>query len=664
MNQKVATSPDAARQAAVEQLVAATIALQKLDDKLTAEIPRRHRSRPTADQLSADELVTLQYHVWYQSARALRQQALCHEAASADQIGAITQALATLQKPLAQLSGEDPLVADLYFEQALCYRLRRDFTAAAKKLSAVATHPSSARHHDAVQAEGLRLRLAQGKVEEAIEHWRDTATATDTDPQLSLAKVETCVAATAVARQDNDEQEATLWQKRALALIRQTERTHGAYWGRRAELLLISATGNATANGDWEVLARSADHLYRQKEWDQAVATYDKAAAAAASAGDSAKAFTLAYKAALVEHGRERKQTAADRFAKLARRWPKHAKADAAHLNAIILTARLVQSASEPEAPLARYQQLLRDHLATWPTSASSQKCGAWLGKLCEQQKHSDEAMAAYRSAIMMGSDDVPETWNDLQRQSVVDFARIGLSQSAGTNDDELIRLLTAALSHTTGTSAAWQSHAATLLFAAHARQPSPDVTAASQLASQLRAATVDQLQHALTAISPNTSSESNTVRSERVKLTRQLTSTLLAKQSELTDAQRLHVQWRDAELLATAGDHAKAVKQLEALAVDHKDNGPLQVAYAQMLLASRDAASLQKALATWRVIASRSKPKSKRWYDAKYSIALAQYKTGKPGDAAKLIRYLQATAGLDSSERKDEFLSLLRRCE
>ena len=81
-------------------------------------------------------------------------------------------------------------------------------------------------------------------------------------------------------------------------------------------------------------------------------------------------------------------------------------------------------------------------------------------------------------------------------------------------------------------------------------------------------------------------------------------------------------------------------------------------------LLDADDNATLQQALNQWRRVAARSRPRSPRWFRAKYSIALAQHKLGDNVGAAKLIRYLQATEDLQANGWHAQFQQLLERCE
>jgi hypothetical protein len=81
--------------------------------------------------------------------------------------------------------------------------------------------------------------------------------------------------------------------------------------------------------------------------------------------------------------------------------------------------------------------------------------------------------------------------------------------------------------------------------------------------------------------------------------------------------------------------------------------------------LAAGDAASLKLALDRWRIIASRSKPRTPRWFKAKYSVALAQFRQNDRSGAATLLKFLLETPpGLKGTEWEARCTDLLRQCE
>jgi hypothetical protein len=83
------------------------------------------------------------------------------------------------------------------------------------------------------------------------------------------------------------------------------------------------------------------------------------------------------------------------------------------------------------------------------------------------------------------------------------------------------------------------------------------------------------------------------------------------------------------------------------------------------LLLTFADSAAREAALRQWRIIAQGSRPRTERWWRAKYNVALVHFQNGDREQAGQLIRYLQEVPpGLDDSPLKDEFIDLLERCQ
>jgi hypothetical protein len=114
----------------------------------------------------------------------------------------------------------------------------------------------------------------------------------------------------------------------------------------------------------------------------------------------------------------------------------------------------------------------------------------------------------------------------------------------------------------------------------------------------------------------------------------------------------------------AAANWHTQATKRLAKLANENPDDGAIQASYAGLLLAGEDKASLEAAYGQWRMIASRSKPRTARWLEAQYSVALARFKLGdKAGAAALLTGLIKSPPGLAGTGWDAKFAELLKKC-
>ena len=132
---------------------------------------------------------------------------------------------------------------------------------------------------------------------------------------------------------------------------------------------------------------------------------------------------------------------------------------------------------------------------------------------------------------------------------------------------------------------------------------------------------------------------------------------------AELDAAQSVLVDRSLAQALAAMNDGPAAYALFSQLAKAHPNDPAIQEEYAHFLLESGDESYWPQALDQWRRVAARTRPRTDRWFRAKYSVALAQYKLQDKQGAAKLIRYLQATEDLRQSGMEDAFAELLEDC-
>ena len=250
----------------------------------------------------------------------------------------------------------------------------------------------------------IRLALDRGRVDEALSLTKTAAIAGALQAELEYATLQSYLAAARAAVKANDKERARQWQTKAAALTRRIEATRGAYWSRRAALLLGAAFEGTSGGNDLVVLIAVAGRLRNAGKWDEALAAYDRAARQATVSSKADQAFQLGWiSAAIVQRravdksaaakGRdEALRDAAKRYHQLALDHPKHAKASQAHLQAAWNTARL-QGATSPE-----YVKMLREHIGAWPRAETAGDAHAWLGRMHAALGQWNEAIAEYRA--------------------------------------------------------------------------------------------------------------------------------------------------------------------------------------------------------------------------------------------------------------------------
>jgi TolA-binding protein len=525
---------------------------------------------------------------------------------------------------------------------------------------------------------------------------------------LDLALLDAYLAKWREAAESKDEAMSRQWQQKAVAVVRLIEQEHGPYWGRRGDLLLVRTAERGSGGADLEIMVRTADNFYLQKQYDEAIDAYDKAAQKALAAQDPKRAFELLYKAAAVAHLLKRHDAASRRLRDLAIKLPADTRAAEAHRLAAWNASQAVVQANDA-ALLPPYIALLEEHLEKFPDSPTCNQVRQWLGDIRKGQRQWSDALQAYlrvspdspyyASAVQSaaqcaaawfeelktqgvpyeeqaesaaanfeklvagGDGQLPAAWDDASRLAAVTAARIRL-QHTSAGRAEAAKLLEAALAGSPEAPAAWKTDATALLVVALAAQEHRRQEAMQRL-SDLADGEPKQLLEMLKGLATTADSASPQSRSQMAGLLLDAAGLLAPHRSELDDAGRYALARVEAEALAQLGRRDEAQAVYEALVREYPKDARVLRGYAGFLLQATDAASLSKALDQWRMLAAQpGTAHTDAWYEAKYSVALALSKLGRKDEAVQLIRYLQVTPpGLEKTSRRADFLRLLAEC-
>jgi outer membrane protein assembly factor BamD (BamD/ComL family) len=653
-----------------------------------------------AGSLDANELTALARNIDYQLSRAYRNLGLTYPAGSADRINAANQAAEHLAK-LAAGDASDPLHWRTRLEQVACLRQIGDYNAAARGLDAIAADQPPVSVERQAQAERIRLMLDVGQVEIALkmadDAMRDRAEAS---PELDYVSLEAYLAAWQKTNESKQEADARQWQQRAAGVVRAMDEAHSPYWSRRAEALLAARVASSPGTSDLGLLTRSAESFYKVGSLDEAVMTYDQAAATARAVGRPNDAFAPALAAAAIQQQRKRYADAAKRFHDLALALPQNERASAAHLQAIYCTAQVL--AESGSTALADYVALLEEHLKLWPQSVSADQARMWLGKVRERERawqpavqayggvtsESEHAAAAIEAAsrvyqawladlksrnqptdaiaaeaagflenvITGGSGALPMTWTSTQRQAALDAARIWLEYT--TNIARAQNLLQAALAAEGETSAAWRE--AALGWSAYALAAQGKHAEAAKYLEQLgggQLAPTLKLLNGLDAIATMATPEA---RRQLADLSLSVLDQWQNGGAELSDKDRRELQLLGAKALLAAGRTAEATAAFKSLTAEAPNDPEILEAYAQAMLDAPDAAGRNVALEKYRELEKRSRPGSPRWFRAKYGLALAHLRLGNRARAAQIVKLTELLhPELGGTEMKAKFDAL-----
>lgn len=687
---------------AAEQLRAAAKSLDTINDALDKEIPLRRSKPPAAEELSAEELVRLQFNVKLHLAKAQRLQALCYPPESRDRKALLLATLESLEAAVSRLDAEDELAARMRVVQMTCLRELGQLAEANNVWKLLDRDEVPGELRRAGLAEAARLLIAAKRPKEAIALLDDPQRAdlaAASDVELDLARLEAALASAAAG----DDKYRPQWQRTAAALAQRIDQVHGRAAGRRADQLVTSLLPQDATGSNIDLLVRVADNLYIKRQIDEALAAYDKAAAAATSAGNASREFELRYKAALVEQQEKHFAAAAARFERLAVELKNHPQAAEAHLVACWNKA---QQAREDEAAATAYVSMLEEHISRWPQSTTADQARLWLGQWHQAHKQWEAAFAAYsevshtaqefpvavvaagqcareqllelaaagkqsteavtqavnyfRSVAKLrdADDGVPQP---AQNAAIVsaDLAMAYLPDGHATAENVLREVLP-----TSGSPAdAWQQEATSLLIAAIAGQTGRRAEAEQLL--QSLAGDSGKLLALLDRLAATSQRASERTRQDLAALQLNVLDRLAADQPKFTAEQQQQLERLRAESLSQLGRRQEALNAYAALAKSSPNNGAIQAAYAELLGQSSDKANREAALARWRQIAARSAPRSERWCKAKYSIAVLQSQLGDRKSAATLCRYLLETPpGLEETGWQERFEKLQKQLE
>jgi hypothetical protein len=687
------------------QLQASTEQLREVG-AATEKLLRSASRTPAAGELGQDALVSLARNVQYQTARALRNQALCYPPKSAERADALLQALEQLG-PLAKLETGDALVLSSRLDEAGSLRLAGRLTDAAARLDALDAARPPAKVRLQAQAERVRLLLAAGKLEDALgvlQKGREIAG--QSSAELDLAHVETFIALWRRASDAKDSAQAKQWQDRAAAMVQAMEQFYGPYWTRRGEMLLAASAGSGTGDASLEVLVRAAKNHYLRMEFDEAVAAYQRAGEAAMAAKNPARAIDLLHAAALVEQRRNRLPAALKRLRELSLLLRDEPKAPAIHLQAVLDAAQIARDGMSES--LQSYLATLEEHISTWPADATSDQARLWLGRLREHQRDWAGAIETYREVsagdqqqslealdgaaraygelfvelaaakqsieepaakavnyfegvVTGGGTRLPDAFSPIARQAALHAARLRLEFTSG-GFDVAKNVLAAALRDSADASPEWKAQANALLVVAQAGSGERD--AARQTLQQLSGGTPAGQLSLLRGLQEISATSQPAVRRELAALQLEVAQRLRSNASELSAADRLSLDLIEAQSLAARGQQNESLALYRQMSKSHPDHAEIQRGYAELLLESADRDSLLAARDAWRNVLRRARPNSPLWFEAKYSTALAHFKLGDKLQAAQMIELLQSVQPeLGGAEMKRKFLELLARC-
>ncbi len=651
--------------------------LRELIDE--AELASREllTSPPQApDALRDYQLAALKKNLQYELARALRNQAQCYPAGSADRANSLSQAVELLQ-PLAGVREADSLVWAARIDRIVCYRLMGDYPTTRRLIDALLAEEPAADVRLRVRAEWIHLALAARRLDEVMGLIQQGRKIDGVGSAwLDYAHLATYLQAWQAANQAGDEPGAVRWQDLATGTIRLIASEHGPYWTRRAEMLLAGYVRAAPDAGNLAMLVQAAESAFRSGNHDESIAAYDRAEQLALAEGNASRAFELGYIAGTIEHHRKRHAAARDRYRRVAVTHPRHLKAPEAHLLAVYHAGELLRA---EQGRLEDYTALMAEHLQRWPNEPTADHVNRRLGLVYEHQRNWQQAAAAYRAVspghakfeqvvvaaeqcyrkwfdealaagqpvepvagevagwfrgLIVGPQNLwPQRWSPVQRAAALAEARIRLNYTSGGHPQAAL-VLDAALQQTTEASAVWVSQARALQVFSLAGQGKH--REAAGVLAQVSAASPEEMLDLLDGLARTSATATPQARMDLAQLLLEAIRLLEDGPALLSPAQQQDLLRRKAQALEQGGHAEEALAAYESLAAANPDDGAVHESCARLLMAGDDDASLEKARAKWREVERRSPSESPRWFRAKFYIAELHYRLGANKPAAE----------------------------
>jgi tetratricopeptide (TPR) repeat protein len=681
-------------------------AIKQLDELLEeVKLAQRRFSVPGGGRggLTQRQLTSLERNIQYQLARACRNQGQSYPASSPDRAHSMTRAVDLLES-LASLETSHPLGWKSRIDRMVCHRLLDDGATAARELQALLDQKPPPSIELRARAEGMLLALSAGRWEEVgaiMDRGRELGGVTSAELDYAWLKcyLERC----REAGRAGDEGRAQELQHLAGQMIQRIHELHGAYWTRRAQMLMSVYVRQSPPS--LEMWVQAAENTYRSGQFDEALEAYDRARTLAEEQGDRQRAFQLAETAAAIEHQRGRYGEAMARYRTLAVSAPENSQAPKAHLQAIYYAAQRVRES--PSDSLEDYVALLAEHLQTWPRAPSSNQVRWLLGRLRQHQRDWENAIAAYRAiareyveyaqvvkaagecyahwleelkaagqatqaiaesaaewfeSLAAGTDGrMLERLGPLAQEALVSAARMRLDYTTGSHA-RTEQILLAALDRSPEASPQWTAAARALLVYSLAGQGKYDAAAA--VLRQISSGPPGELLQMLERLDRVGSSADQDVQARLAELELDTIELVRPRRDQLDSQTQQALERIRAGALADAGRTQEALETYRQLSQAHPQDGAIQEAYAKLLSAGEDRATLEAALARWRDVARKSATGGDRWFHAKYALAQLHCRLGDKQKALAIIRQLEILhPEMGGPRMKQLFLDLRREC-
>ena len=701
--------PATMRNQSLERLRTANSLLGQVEREIEKKLPEQRGRNVADDELNSDQLMALRNNVRYQQAVCnLNRAQLFPVEDRLNRVDALNQVLTSLDEVLRESDVDQPIWWNAKLAQAATKRLLGNLADAQMILADLPVDETDESNRQEVLEQKIQVAIDIGDKNLGRPLLAEAQQLTARQPSLELAIVKLM---TAQARLASDPTERNRWLELAEKQTIHVAEKHGAYWGRLADLALIGPTANqpsnnhsapATSEGEMGILVRRADQSARNGNFDDALRGYDRALQLARENDLPDQYFQIGIRAAKIEEQQQRHESAAGRFLKLADDYPQSRLAPATHLRGSWNLAQSINQHPDRSQALAdQFLNRLKNHVSTWPNHDSTDQANMWLAAQLQTRRQWREASKAYldvnpgpfletatrQAAICfeqhlleqqrqgnptesearpfvatlqkkLAPFDAAGRWTAGPQQLAISIARIGLCFDSEDADPILDHLKQAAA----GESEELRQRAATWMVVGIAC--SDRTRSGNDLETWYPRVSADAEQARLCARSLERAVEVRAANRDAINSLRlRLANNCLANPDFTSD----EIFWTAARAgaLSQLGRFSEAIDSLKKLATQQPDSAAAQLELARTLTKVKSEEAQSEALSRWRRIAARSKPKTERWFEAKYHVALLLERSGNAAEALKLLEYLKAVPpGWENSSWKSQFQALLVKCQ
>jgi TolA-binding protein len=496
------------------------------------------------------------------------------------------------------------------------------------------------------------------------------------------------------------------WKSFSTAMLKSIKSSHGGYWGRRAEIVLLGALDRgaiesasateAATDADLTILIQLAENAQAENRFQVAADSFAKAIQLAGKLNSKATVFRLAVLQSQCYEKLKLHGKAAESLL-LAATHHRLSNASAVHLRACWNLAQQTgqSNAKSDGESTARFESELERHLTVWPENETADTARFWLADHLRQRRQYQLAFERLLSirqespklavAIVAASESAVSLLSQMKAkdQSVdlmTDRLLGRLTEKAAENGavTDLVALLRADielrflgqlpesdwLAEMSKVDWSSSTQSASLVDTSQAIAV---VGSFNRLAGfQSKVASIDGQ-----AVLKRSSEYLDSVWNRKKEASAARANLVVAERGKQVAQQQndagmiAYWQLRMADIQLALGENQAAIETLNLLVKQFPRKADLRIKLAQAVTEVYGKSDPDKAINQWRRLATKLRPQSENWFLAKYQVALLLAESGDRAAAEKLLKFMQANPpGWEQSKLKRDFDRLLRRVD